>query len=119
MASDLATVFGLTGFIISVPSFMAADMGEQPVACAANTFVPSFLINPISLNSLNAFHTFVRSEPLAQGTTTLSGASHPSCSTISKPCVLEPSAQNGLMFILTNAHGYLLAISLQSLLTSS
>ena len=92
MARDFATVFGFTGLITSTPAFIAVTIGEHPVACAENTFVLTASINPISFISLKLFQIFVSNEPLAQGTTTASGAFHPSCSTISYPWVFDPSA---------------------------
>ena len=92
MASDLAMVSGLTGRIASEPSLKAAETGEQPVACAPKTAYGLSSTRPRAISSWNALSTLVSWEPDATGMTIWSGSRQPSCSAISKPSVLEPSA---------------------------
>src|SRR3990167_6402069 len=80
IARDLAMVFGLTGLMISLFSFKAVTTGEQPSAWAACILASTELIKPNFLNSLNDFQIFVRSEPLATGTTMWAGVLQPNCS---------------------------------------
>jgi hypothetical protein len=93
MASDLAMVLGLTGRMASVPWAKAVATGEHPSAWAPETRTwGTSSSSPTLPNSANPLATLVSWLPEPIGTTTWSGACHPSCSAISKASVLEPSA---------------------------
>ncbi len=93
MASDLAMVCGLTGRMASVPSAKAVATGEQPSAWAPEIRTEgSSSSSPTFQSSSNPFATLVNWLPDPIGTTTWSGAFHPSCSATSKARVFEPSA---------------------------
>jgi hypothetical protein len=92
MASDLAMVSGRTGRTTSCPAANAADTGEHPVAWAPNTRHGLCGTRPSAVSSVKPLSTFTSWAPDAIGTTTCSGSRQPSCSAISKPSVLDPSA---------------------------
>ena len=93
MANDLAMVFGFTGRMASVPSAKAVATGEQPSAWAPETRTAgSSSSRPTFHSSSNPLATLVSWLPDPIGTTTWSGACHPSCSATSKARVFEPSA---------------------------
>jgi len=92
MASDLAMVSGRTGRTTSCPAANAADTGEQPVAWAPNTRHGVCGTRPSEVSSEKPLSTLTSWAPDAIGTTTCSGSRQPSCSAISKPSVLDPSA---------------------------
>src|SRR5215469_189560 len=92
IASDLAIVSGRTGFTTSQPFANACETGEQPLACAPKTRHLDCPTRPSSANSENPLSIFTSCAPDATGTTICSGIRQPSCSAISKPRVLDPSA---------------------------
>ena len=85
-------VFGFTGLKKSRPALKAVEMGEQPSACAPLIFVGTSLIRPTDFISCRPFQILVSNDPDAMGITTWSGVRQPSCSTVSKASVLDPSA---------------------------
>ena len=93
MASDLAIVAGRTGLMASDPWRKALATGAHPAACAPDTRTwGSSSSSPTWCSSRNPLATLVSWLPDATGTTTWSGASHPSCSATSNARVFEPSA---------------------------
>src|SRR5215831_2163716 len=92
MASDLAIVDGRTGCTTSWPARNAAATGAHPVACAPNTRYGVSATSPSEISSRNALSILTSCAPDATGTTIWAGSRQPSCSAISKPMVLDPSA---------------------------
>ena len=92
IASDLAIVAGRTGCTTSWPARNAAATGAQPAAWAPNTRYAVSSTRPSAASSRNALSILTSCAPDATGTTICCGSRHPSCSAISKPMVLEPSA---------------------------
>ena len=93
MARDLAMVSGLTGRMASVPSANAVATGEHPAAWAPEIRTwGSSSSSPTFHSSSNPLATLVSWLPEPIGTTTWSGACHPSCSPTSKASVFDPSA---------------------------
>ncbi len=86
-------VSGLTGRMASVPSANAVATGEQPAAWAPETRTwGSSSSSPTVHSSSKPLATLVSWLPEPMGTTTWSGACHPSCSATSKASVFDPSA---------------------------
>src|SRR5690606_26050736 len=83
MASDLAMVSGLTGWITSWPFSQARATGEHPVACAPKTRYGLSSTRPSPISSWKPLSILVSWEPETMGRTIWSGRRSPSCSAIS------------------------------------
>ena len=70
IASERAIVSGFIGATVSAPSWNACATGRQPSGWAPETRYGLPSTAPIAVSSWNARCTFVRSAPLAIGTTT-------------------------------------------------